>query len=128
MSVASALLGFARWIGVKAAATGSSGAPDASLKATVGDLGKGVSGLATLFAALSGRATSWATIDDAANEVQTVLVDLGLEPPQLAAAITALEWVAPIAAAFLKSNAQQPGGAIPPSYPPGGGPGAYRGR
>ena len=128
MSVASALLGFARWIGVKAAATGVSGAPDASLKASVGDLGKGVSGLATLFAALSGRATSWATIDDAANEVQTVLVDLGLEPPDLAAAITTLEWVAPIAADFMRANAEQPGGAIPVSYPPGGGPGSYRGR
>ena len=128
MSVAGALMGVLRAIEAKAAATGVSGAPDASLNATVGDLGRGVSGVATLFATLSGRATSWASIDEAANEVQTALVDLGLEPPQLAATITALEWVAPIAAAFLKSNAQQPGGAIPPSYPPGGGPGAYRGR
>ena len=61
-----------------------------------------------------------------ANSIQQILVDIGVEPQPVFEAAKLAEAVA--AAMLGAYSAGIITGGTPPSYPPGGGPGSYRGR
>jgi hypothetical protein len=90
------------------------------------DILTGFAALTALFSGLAHGNADLSTVEDAINSMQKLAVALGLEPPMVAAAISALEWALPVLRDLYSSGLIS--GGIPAAFPPGGGPGTYRGR
>ena len=90
------------------------------------DIAGGVSALTGLVSGLAHGNVDLSTVEGAVNAVQKLAVALGLEPPEIAAAVDAAEWLLPVLRQLYASGVIS--GGVPAAFPPGGGPGSYRGR
>jgi hypothetical protein len=87
-----------------AAASPQAGPAGPASPASVTDIVKGGEALAALVSAVVERSATLSTVEDAANAIQTALVELGIEPPQISAAIRAAEWLLPILFGIAKTS------------------------